>query len=494
MNHLRITATLTASLFLLATPPARRLTRERELELRSTPPAALVHDIVILHGRVMDPASGLDAVRNIGISAGKIREISARLLVGRDTVEARGMVVAPGFIDLHQHAQDDAAYRVEALDGTTTALELEGGTGDVAGWYREREGRSLINYGVSIGHERVRMLAMGDSGIKVPTGPAKLRGATDEELAAIIQRMDQGMKEGAVAVGLLLESTPAARPWEIIEIFRVAAAYGASVHVHLRGLPEPYYFLETEEIIGASAATGAAAHIVHIQSSGGEDTPRMLELVRGARLRGLDITAEVYPYTASMEEIDGGGNDRWESWSDKRFARYEWPATGERLTRESFGRYRKLGGYVVDYDNTEEVVTAAVADPLTMIASDGILHGEIGHPRVAGTFARVLGHYVRETGTLTLMDALRKMTIEPARRLEKRVPSMARKGRIQAGADADLVIFNPDQIIDRATYREPTLSPAGLRDVLVNGVIVVRDGSVQAGVSPGRSVRGAVRR
>ena len=457
------------------------------------PDAAVVYDMVILRGRVMDPASGLDAVRSVGISGGKIRAIGSASLRGRDTVDARGMVVAPGFIDLHQHAQDDAAYRVEALDGTTTALELEGGTADVAGWYREREGRSLINHGVSIGHEAVRMLAMGDNGIKVPTGPAKLRGASDAELVEIVRRIDQGMREGAIAAGLLLESTPAARPWEILEVFRVAARYGASVHVHLRGLEEPYYFMETEEIIGAVAATGAAAHVVHIQSSGGEDTPRMLELIRGARLRGLDITTEVYPYTASMEEIEGAGNDDWESWSDKRFARYEWPATGERLTRESFGRYRKLGGFVVDYDNTEEVVTAAIADSLTMVASDGILHGSIGHPRVAGTFARVLGHYVREAGVLTLMEALRKMTIEPARRLERRVPSMARKGRVQLGADADIVVFDPEHIVDRATYREPTLPPAGLRDVLVNGVPVVRDGAVQEGVLPGRAVRADVK-
>ena len=128
-----------------------------------------------------------------------------------------------------------------------------------------------------------------------------------------------------------------------------------------------------------------------------------------------------------------------------------------------------------------------------MIASDGILQDGVGHPRVAGTFARVLGPYVRELHALGLMDALRKMTIAPARRLEQRVPSMARKGRLQAGADADIVIFDPEQIIDRATYREPTLPPLGFAVVLVNGVVVVRDGRLQAGVHPGRAVRAAVR-
>lgn len=463
------------------------------LVMRSGSQPALVDDIVVLRGRVMDPASNLDAVRSIGITRGKIRKISPHSLQGRDTIDARGMVVAPGFIDLHQHAQDPAGYRVEVLEGTTTALELEGGTANVAEWYREREGRSLINFGVSVGHEAVRMRVMADTGSGAPVGPAKSRAATDDELAAIVQQMGDGLRQGAVAAGMLLEFTPAARPWEVIEVFRLAASHRATVHVHVRSLDESEYFLETEEIIAAAAATGASAHVVHIQSSGGEDTPRMLQLLRGARLRGLDITAEVYPYTASMTRIEAAEFDRWESWSDRRLARLEWASTGERLTRASFSRFRQMGGLVVDHDNTEAVVTAAVADPLTMIASDGILHDGVGHPRVAGTFARVLGHYVREVGALTLMDALRKMTIAPARRLGKRVPSMAFKGRLQAGADADLVVFDPQHIIDRATYRNPTLPPIGIRDVVVNGVVVVRNASLQAGVLPGRAVRAPAR-
>jgi dihydroorotase len=330
---------------------------------------------------------------------------------------------------------------------------------------------------------------MGDFGTDAPTGRAKSDGATSAELDEILRRLESGLRRGAVAVGALIEFTPGARPWEVFEVFRVAAAQGATVHVHLRALDEPLYFLETEEVIGAAAASGAAAHVVHIQSSGGEDTPRMLELIRGAQERGIDVTAEVYPYGASMSPFQGAEFDDWESWSDAKFNRFELPSTGERLTRESFGRYWKEGGYVVDHNNPEDVVEAAVAHPLTMIASDGILESGIGHPRVAGTFARVLGHYVRDRGALTLMEALRKMTIDPARRLERRVPAMVKKGRLQVGADADIVIFDPDRIRDNATYAEPSLPPDGIRYVLVNGVPVVTNGSVLFGRKPGRAVR-----
>jgi len=450
------------------------------------------YDLVILNGTVMDPASGLDAARNVGIAGGIVRAITDDALRGRDTIDAHGMVVAPGFIDLHQHAQDTAGYRVEVLDGTTTALELEGGTLDVDRWYDQRTGKSIINYGVSIGHDQVRMRVMHDPGKDTPIGPAKLRASTREELAAIVAAMDTGLRRGAIGAGMLIEFTPAATPWEIVEVFRVAAKHGATVHVHMRSVPEPYYFLETEEVIGAAAATGASAHIVHIQSSLGEDTPRGLMLIRGARARGLDITTEVYPYTASMSPIEAADNDDWKSWPDRKFQRMEWVLTGERLTRASFARYRAIGGFIVDYNNTEEIVTAAVADSLTMIASDGILHNDVGHPRVAGTFARLLGRYVREQHALTLMEALRKITIEPARRMEHRVAGMASKGRLQVGADADIVLFDARTIIDGATYREPTRPPLGLRDVVVNGVVVVRKGAIVPGAFPGRAVRGPI--
>lgn len=339
----------------------------------------------------MDPESGLDGVLNVGIVAGVVRSISAEPLNGRESVNAAGLVVAPGFIDLHQHAHDATAYRVQALDGTTTAFELEEGTADVHRWYADRAGKTLINHGVAIGHVPVRKAVMRDPGRFSPTADAAKRGATPVELAEIVRHIEGGLQQGAVAVGVLLGDTPGARPWEILQVFRRAAAHDASVHVHMRDVEEPQYFLETEEVIALAAVTGAATHIVHVQSSGGEDTPAILELVRGARDRGLRITTEAYPYTAGMTSIEGAPYDDWESWPDAKFAKFEWPATGERLTRSSFARYREAGGLVVHHGNSEEMVRNAVADPLVLIASDGILQDGVGHPRVAGTFARLLG-------------------------------------------------------------------------------------------------------
>ena len=458
---------------------------------------APVYDLVIQHGRVMDPESGLDAVRAVAVRDGKGRAIGGRPR-GRDTIDASGLVVAPGFIDLHQHAQHPAAYTVEATAGITSALELEDGTGDVDRWYDERAGKAVINYGVSIGEGHARMVVMHDTiGRTEPVGDAANRAATPAEYAAIMREIEHGLERGAVAVGFPIAYTPAASTQEILDEFRIAARYHASCHVHMRSVDNDDDLRDIEEVIAAALVTGAPLQIVHLSATVQELTPRYLRIIAETKARGLDVTTEMYPYTAGMGEIEAASLDGWEKKPDEWFARKEWPPTGERLTRESFARYRQQKGFVVMYPRDEAVaeawVRAAVRDSLPMIASDGILdESGHGHPRVAGTYARILGRYVREQHDLTLMSALRRMTLAPARRLERRVPAMRDKGRLRAGADADLVLFDPARVSDRATYREPTLAPAGIPFVLVNGVVVVRGGRVQTDVFPGRPVRAPV--
>src|SRR6266487_2656056 len=453
----------------------------------ATPP---IYDRVILGGHVMDPASNLDAVRNIGLVGGRIAVITTRAIQGRDTIDAKGLVVAPGFIDIHAHGQTPETYRFYALDGVTTALELELGTADVAAWYRERNAGERINYGVSIGHIKVRMAVMHDSGTRMPVSDGAYRAASPAQIGEIAQRIEIGLSEGAVSIGAGFPYTPAATRDELLAVFRVAAKTKTPVHVHIRpGVPGLI------EALALAGETKAPLHVVHINSAGLAETPVMLEMISYARAHGHDVTTEAYPYDAGMTEIQSATiQDIYKNAPDERLAELEWPPTGERLNRESFDRYSRIGGPVVVHTNTEPMVAVAITSPLTIIASDAYWQKGTGHPRTTGTFARVLGRYVREAHSLSLMDAIRKMTLMPAQRLEARVPAMRQKGRLRVGADADITIFDESRVLDRSTYREPSLSPVGIQHVIVNGVSVVANGRAVEGVAPGKEVRGAVPR
>jgi dihydroorotase len=452
------------------------------------------YDTVIQGGRVIDPESGLDAVRSVGIRDGRVADLSAARLHGRQTIEAGGLVVVPGFIDLHEHGQEPRNYRFQLHDGVTTSLELEIGTADVDGWYRQREGRTPLNFGVSVGHVPVRMRIMNDPGDWLPTGDAVHRPATPEQLAAIARRIDAGLGQGAVAVGMGINYTEGATRAEIVEVFRVASRHGGSVHVHVRhaGMREPNTGLAgVAEVIEAAAATGAPLHVVHITSVGLTLTPRLIAAIRDARSRGVDVTTESYPYTAGSTALQSAiFNEGWQARLGIGFGDLQWAATGERLTEETFARYRKEGGMVIVHSIPEEVVRDAIANPIVMVASDGMpITGARVHPRGQGTFARVLGRYVRDEQALDLGTAIGKMTLMPARRLEKRVPAFANKGRLRAGADADITIFDAARIRDRATYEEPLQASEGVVHVLVNGVPVIRDRRFVDGVFPGKAMR-----
>ena len=281
------------------------------------------YDVVIANGRVMDPESGLDAVRNVGISGGKIRAISTSPLQGKTTMDAKGLVVAPGFIDLHEHGQDPRNYQFQTHDGVTTSLELEAGTADVAGWYAQREGKSLINFGVSVGHIPVRVRVLRDkSGSMLATGEAAHREATPAELAQMKAEMEQGFRQGALAEGMGVNYTPGATRLEIVEMFRIAAKYGASVHVHLRyaGLKEPTTGVAgLEEVLAAAVATGAPLHVVHITSMGLKFTPDLIAMVEGAQKHGLDVTTECYPVHGRKH---GAGVRDFRSWLARKYGHH----------------------------------------------------------------------------------------------------------------------------------------------------------------------------
>jgi len=455
--------------------------------------SAQTYDVVLSGGRVMDPESGLDAVRNVGIRGRRIAAISERALKGATVIDVKGLVVAPGFIDLHSHGQDDENYRYKARDGVTTALEMEVGVSPVKAWYDAREGKALINFGATAGHIPARIAVMHDPGTFLPTGPAAHRRATAEEMHSTEDLLRRGLDEGALGIGIGIAYVPSATHPEILSVMRIAADRHVPVYVHIRspGAREPGSVTESiEEMIAGAAITGASVHMVHLTSMALGQTGLAIEMIEGARKHGLDITTEAYPYTAGQTRLESAVFD--EGWQEQMGITYkdlQWVATNERLTAEAFARYRKEGGSVILHAIPEEAARQAVAHPDVMVASDGLIAEGKGHPRGAGTYARVLGHYSRDEKIVPLMVAIRKMTLLPAERVAAVSPQMKLKGRIKAGADADITVFDPARVIDKATFEKPDQYSEGIPDVLVGGVFVVRDGKVVEGAKPGAAVR-----
>ena len=455
------------------------------------------YDLVLEGGRVMDPETGLDAVRNVGIRDGKIVRISSEALSGGRIIHANGLVVAPGFIDLHQHGQEMESQRVKALDGVTTALELEIGAPDIAQFLKTKEGHSLINYGTSASHAAARALVFGaplpPGEILPSSGPATDQPATPEQIMRIEQRLRSELDAGGLAVGMGIQYTPGATRLEVIDMFRLAAERRVPVYTHVRGSSrvDPGSSIESvSEVIAASAITGASLHIVHINSSCLRDAPECLSMVEGARARGLDVTTEAYPYIAGMTFINSALFNA--GWQEKEggisYGDLVLPNTGEHLTKERFDELHSSSTphTVLVFSNSQEVLDKVIPHPLVMIASDGIP----GHPRNAGTYSRVLAQYVREKGTITLMDALRKMSLMPAEMLARSTPVARQKGRLQEGADADIVVFDAATISDQATFEKPMEPSVGVHYLLVAGTAVVDEGKIVPDVFPGRALLG----
>ena len=299
------------------------------------------------------------------------------------------------------------------------------------------------------------------------------------------QRLRDELCAGGLGVGMGIQYTPGATPWEIIEMFRVAAERSVPVFVHSRG-----DLLESVgEVIAAAAVTGAPLHIVHINSSCLREVAECLRMIAGARGRGLDVTTEAYPYIAGMTQINSAlFNPGWREKFSMEYSDLMIPSTGERLTKERFEQLHASPQpqTIVMFNNTQARVDQVVANPLVMIAADGVP----GHPRNAGTFGRVFSQYVRDRQTLSLLDAMRNMSYMAAVRLERCTPEARKKGRLQAGADADVVIFDPATFRDHSTFEKPAVPSTGVRYLLVNGVLVIDDGAIVGGVAPGRALIG----
>jgi hypothetical protein len=486
-------------------------------------------DLALTGARVVDPDSGLDGVRTVGISDGTIVAVTADEVTAENVVDVSGRVLAPGFIDLHSHAQSLTGMRLQALDGVTTALELEAGALPVGDRYRRsiEEGRP-INFGFSASWALARLhlfdgvpLAETDSilsrhqaspGWRAPVAPG--------ERARLLDLIEENVADGAVGIGVLLGYAPETSRDEYFQVASLASRLGVPVFTHARyvgGGGEPHTSLEgAVEVIAAATGTGAQMHICHVNSTSDRMIDEVADAVERARGYGVRVSTEAYPYGASSTVIGAP------FFAPERFARLglspralTYLPTGERvasLERLAELRERDPGGLIVhdwlderdDADRAVLLRSLLLAD--TAIASDAmpLLHaGDSGgsgtdawpvppaarvHPRSLGTFARTFRWLVRELGVLSLGEAARRCSLLPAQILAESVPAMRRKGRVQVGADADLVVFDPQTIADRATYTS-VLPSAGIDHVLVGGVFVVRDGTLITTANPGRPVR-----
>ena len=483
-------------------------------------------DIVLRGGRVIDPESGFDAVADVAIGQGRVAEIGAGLPAAPAEVDVAGLVVTAGFVDLHSHVDDLAGLRLQALDGVTTALELEAGASPVAAAYRTvaAEGRP-INYGFAASWAQARMAEvagfapggtladflgrLGHTGWQRPAGPA--------QLAALLARLAGDLADGALGIGLLLGYAPAVDPAEYLRVAELAAEAGVPTFTHARDLIEmvPDAAIDgAEEIVRAAGQTGAHMHYCHVNSTSQRYIERVLGLVARAQAAGARISTEAYPYGSGMTAI-GAAFLAPERLGERGLvpSSLTYAPTGERVASEA--RLRELrqsdpgGMAIIELLNEDDAadrrvlmrsltfpgaVVASDAMPLTWTGPADLLAWPpaataITHPRTAGTFSRAVRLLTRDDEPLSLADALSKCSLQPARLLEDRVPAMRRKGRLRAGADADVLIFHPDTLADRATYTDSTHPSAGIRHVLVNGAFVVRDGSIVPDARPGRPVR-----
>jgi dihydroorotase len=447
-------------------------------------------DIAIVGGHVVDPASGTYRAYNVLVRRDRIVAMTDAPLEANRVIDASGLIVAPGFIDILASlppAREPQRYKV--MDGVTTVVSMHGGPVDIPGWYASFEADgSLVNYGTTVGHADIRNAAgLTD----------RYAAATPEQLTRMREIAARAIDEGAVGIGFGINYVPGASYEEVIAMFDVAARHGVPAHVHSRykGSVFPETIVQSvQELIAAAAVTGASTQVVHVASSGIGSTSTVLDMIEGARAHGVDIMADVYPYLANSTRLESALFD--EGWQE-RFGGITYDSimlvdTGKRLNEKTFREWRERGATIITFFIPEREMVMALKHPYVMVASDGVIEDGKGHPRGAGTFSRVVGRFVREEGWLTLMEALRKVTIMPAQRIEGAAESMALRGRLAEGAYADITVFDANTLIDRATYREPAQYSDGIEYVLVNGILVVDGGKLVEGVAPGRAIRGSI--
>ncbi|NNC99979.1 MAG: amidohydrolase family protein [Gammaproteobacteria bacterium] len=465
-------------------------------------------DLVIANGRVIDPETGLDAQRNLGIRGGRIVSVSGGTLSGKKTIDASGLVVAPGFIDVHSHTPTLLGQHMNLLDGVTTQLDLEAGSFPVDFYGEHFKGGAQLNYGSSVGHFAIRLKVI--EGIDQPyifgngrpvtmSGDAWTKPASPAQIEQMRKLVNRGLDQGGLGIGVLLDyMTLAVSDAELLMLFEVAAARQVPIYVHVRRgfTGDPGGLIEVIEL---AERTGAALLVCHITHNAMGQIGDWLAMIDQANANGANITTETLSYAAGGTSISADVFRRrdWQKIFDITYEDVQWVATGEWLTRQSWTKYaaEQPSGMVNHHYVREEWMATALQWPGMMVSTDALPTLDIdvlANPNVAGTFSRVLGHYVRDKKLLSLSEALAKLSLHQARWMAQASPVFNKKGRIQPGADADIVIFDPRTIAANATYGDPYQKPTGLLHVIVGGRQIVKDSERIEGRYPGKKILGRI--
>jgi len=497
------------------------------------PAVATEYDLVINNGRVMDPETNFDAVANVGIKDGRIAVITEKSIKGGKSIDATGHVVAPGFIDLHAHGQNLGDYRMQAMQGVTTMLELESGVLPVSDWYDAQAKKRLpLNYGAASAWTFARIATFTDTQPEATSEyfqqaqgrtDWKMELATPEQQEKILGLVEQGLDEGGLGIGINAGYAPGYGRKEYLALAEIAAKRGVATYTHVRYASnvEPQSSFEAvQELIANSAITGAHMHLCHINSTSLKDIKSIMEMVDDAFENNINITVGAYPWGAASTVI-GAAMFSGEGWPARMGSTaHSFQLGTERMTEDQVADYQKNkpGTFIVwhflDESDPDDLalLDASLLHPKTLIESDEMFwmfmddrgevenyagdawplpEGTFSHPRSNGSFAKVLRTYVRERGLMSMQEALRKMSLMPAQTLEGFVPQMKTKGRLQVGMDADIVVFDPDTIRDVGTYEEPNQPAVGVQTLLVNGVPVVAEGELITDAAPGQPIRRA---
>ena len=494
-------------------------------------------DIIIRGGRVMDPDTGFDQMCDVALRGGTIARIGDIDGAAAQEIDARGLIVAPGFLDIHAHGQSVAADRMQAFDGVTTTLELEVGALPVAGWYAHQASiPRALNYGTAAAWIFARKAVMGAIELDPSVHPIDQMGAGADDMRwsteaadpaqtkAIVGHTRQGLDEGAIGIGLPNGYAPGAGVKEMSEICDLAYEYDTPTFTHIAYLSniDPQSSVDSYvRLIGLAGATGAHMHICHLNSTSLMDIERVTELVTKAQEQGLPVTTEAYPYGTGATVVSAGffmdpdftkrtgsaysnvelihNHHRFVDRDDVAQARAASPTDlvmWHFLDVEVNDEHRRLLDLSVTYPGG-----SIASDAMPWVRADGSIYegldwplpeGLSAHPRSSGTFTRFLRDYVRDRGVMTLMEGLAKCTILPARVIEGCAPQIRRKARLQEGCDADIVIFDLQILTDRADFVAMNRPAEGVRHLLVGGVAVIAEGTLETGAAPGRPIRRSV--